>query len=728
MKRIINVSNRLPVKIGETITKSSGGLVSALDGVTDEFELVWIGWPGAQVAPDRQDHYRQLLADRFGYVPVFLSDEEASGYYGGLSNSSLWPLLHYMVNYAEFEDDWYDAYETVNRRFADVVDEVAGDDDLVWVHDYHLMLVPDLLRRRRRNYRIGFFLHTPFPSYEVFRCHPRRDALIEGLLGADLIGFHTFGYLRHFRSAVLRLLGLHSQPDRIFRETHTTYIGTHPIGINARAFVEALDNPVVRDQIAELQKHYDGKRVVLSVERLDYTKGIPQKLLAIEKLLAEDPPRREDTVFIIVAIPSREEVQAYQDLQDEVNLEVSRINGRFATIENMPVHFIHHGVRFEELTALYALADVAMVTPVMDGMNLVAKEYVACQREGRGMLILSEFAGAAQELFNAILVNPYDVSGMADAVRKALMLDAGTKKALTEPMRRRVIEHDAVYWARHFLGELESTGAAGGREETRPIPPWVSRAIGDTRKRKAFFLDYDGTLRTFVAKPADAVPTGRIRTLLAALQDRRDIDTVILSGRDREFLDEHLGGYGITLVAEHGHAIRRPGRPWELTVPTASNRWMADILPILEMYADSTPGCQVEVKQSALVWHYRRADPEFGLWKATELIGHLDEVAANLPVRVTHGHKIVEVSSQQTTKGAALELLVGEIAYDLILAVGDDRTDESMFLVVDDRLVSVKIGPGPTAADFRAASPEAFLALMETWLGIRTEGAALTEA
>ncbi|MFW6154264.1 MAG: bifunctional alpha,alpha-trehalose-phosphate synthase (UDP-forming)/trehalose-phosphatase, partial [Planctomycetota bacterium] len=635
--------------------------------------------------------------------------------------------LHYMVNYAEFEDEWYDAYEAVNRRFADVIDEVAGEDDLVWVHDYHLMLVPGLLRRRRGGYRIGFFLHTPFPSYEVFRCHPRRDALIEGLLGADLIGFHTFGYLRHFRSAVLRLLGLHSQPDRIFRETHTTYIGTHPIGINARAFDEALDSEAVRTQMEELQEHYADKRIVLSVERLDYTKGIPEKLLAIEKLLAEDPPRREDTVFILIAIPSREDVRAYQDLQDEVNLEVTRINGQFATIENMPVHFIHHGVRFEELTALYAMADVAMVTPLIDGMNLVAKEYVACQREGRGMLILSEFAGAAQELFNAVLVNPYDVNGMTDAIRKALMLDAGTKKALTEPMRRRVIEHDAVYWARHFIEELEATGGEPRHEEIRPIPPWVAQAVGDRGRRKAFFLDYDGTLRDFVDKPAEAVPTPRLRTLLASLSERRDIDIFILSGRDRDFLDNHLGGWGFTLVAEHGYSLRRPGGAWELAAPKAANGWKDEILPILEMYADSTPGCHVEVKQSSLVWHYRQADPEFGLWKATELIGHLDEVAANLPVRVTHGHKIVEVSSQQTTKGAALERLTGEIAYDLILAVGDDQTDETMFLVVDDRLVSIKIGSGPTAAHYRLASPGAFMTLLQGWLGI-AEIDAITQA
>lgn len=436
---LINVSNRLPVTVGEKITKSSGGLVAALEGLSaDEFDLKWIGWPGGVIAdPKRRAEVERALIDEQRCTPVFLSEEEVAGHYQGFSNSSLWPLLHYMPNYMRYDPGWWDSYRDVNQRFADKVLEVAQPGDLVWVHDYQLMLMPQILSERMPELRIGFFLHTPFPSYETFRCHPKRTELVAGMLGADLIGFHTFGYMRHFRSTVLRLLGLESEMMHIRNENgHTSAMGVFPIGINARKFDETLDTPEFAQRHDEFMRANAGKRVVLSVERMDYTKGILHRLDAIEQFLSQlDDAKRDAIKFIFVSVPSREEVEEYKELREETESRVGRINGKCATLNGSPIRFIHGSVNFTDLCALYATADIGMVTPLIDGMNLVAKEYIACQREHNGVLILSEFAGAAEELSNAVLVNPYDARAVAEKLTEALEMSDEEKRACNQPMR-----------------------------------------------------------------------------------------------------------------------------------------------------------------------------------------------------------------------------------------------------------------------------------------------------
>src|SRR5688572_7944932 len=455
--RLINVSNRLPVTVDESeIRKSSGGLVAALEGVSaNNYALKWIGWPGTDIADEhRRADVTRVLESEHGCTPVFLSADEQSGFYEGFSNSSIWPLLHYMPSKFRYQGEWWDAYAAVNRRFADTVLSMAREGDLLWVHDYQLMLLPALLKRAMPSLKIGFFLHTPFPSYEIFRCHPHRVELIDGLLGADLVGFHTFGYLRHFRSSVLRLLGVESELTRIRREGHTTRMGVYPIGINGRKFEQSLDDPAHADRVARFRRTFDDKRIVLSVERLDYTKGIPHRLDAIDLFLDSHPDARDRTKFIFVSVPSRENVAEYQSLLAEVEGRIGRLNGKYATLLNSPIHFIHGSVEFEDLVALYALADVGVVTPLIDGMNLVAKEYVAAQRDEPGALVLSEFAGAAEELFNALIVNPYDVPAVAGCIAEALEMSPEEKSRRMAPMRERVMTHDARLWARSFIDDL----------------------------------------------------------------------------------------------------------------------------------------------------------------------------------------------------------------------------------------------------------------------------------
>jgi len=447
MPNIINISNRLPVTVGEKITKSSGGLVSALEGVAPEggeLKLKWIGWPGAAVdLPSERQWIEHLLQQDYGYFPVFLSAEQVEAHYTGFSNASLWPLLHYMPTNFRYEPAWWQEYERVNRLFRDAALFVAMENDLVWVHDYHLMLLPAMLKERMPSLKIGFFLHTPFPSYEVFRCHPNRDELIRGMMGADLLGFHTFGYMRHFRSAVLRLLGIESEMTRIRFEGHTATIGVYPIGINAPKFEEQLARREHLQKMATIAPEDRDKQLVLSVERMDYTKGILNRLDAIETFL-ESCKDRDSVKFLFVGVPSREDVKEY-----------------------------------------------------------------------------------------------------------------------------------------------------------------------------------------------------------------------------------------------------------------------------LKQFEDQTPGSFVEEKRTSLVWHYRKSDPEFGEYKARLLAGELGTLAANEPIVVRHGKKIVEVASVQNNKGAAVRSFVEVGNFDLVVVAGDDTTDESMFKLALANLISIKIGPGETAAKIRLPSPARFRRLLE---------------
>ena len=718
---IINVSNRLPVTVGEEIRKSSGGLVTALEGVSHDGQaLKWVGWPGAAIEPDRQEALAGKLRDEFGYEPVFMSADEVEAFYEGFSNSSIWPLLHYMPTNFRYESNWWEAYQQVNQRFADAVLAIAKDGDRVWVHDYQLMLLPRLLRKSNRQIKIGFFLHTPFPSYEIFRIHPRRSELLEGLLGADLVGFHTFGYLRHFRSSVLRLLGIESEIVRIRQSSHTTVLGVYPIGINVARFEQALDSPEFRDALTRFRETYREKCLVLSVERLDYTKGILRRLDAIDLFLASHA-NRDEMKFVFVSVPSREGIEEYQALREEVEGRVGRINGKYATLNNSPIHFIHGSVEFVDLCAMYALADATLVTPLIDGMNLVAKESVAAQRDHAGVLILSEFAGAAEELANATLVNPFDAQAVADALEAALQTPPEERQRRMAPMRQRVMRLDAAHWAKSFLDDL---AAAEPGPETVSSGPALLEArdrVGAalrSGKRVAFFLDYDGTLRELERSPETARPNRPLEELLERFTRVPNLHVTLISGRQQVDMQRWFGSSPFDLVAEHGAEVRRAGSDWEATDRNVSYAWKESVRKVLELYADSTPGSFVEEKRSGLVWHYRRADPDFGAWKANELVDELGVLLSNEPVQIRHGKKIVELSATQVSKGAAvLRLLEGQ-DYELVLCAGDDVTDESMFNLDAREMLTIKVGAGQTLAKLRVRDPAQFRDLLAQTLPV----------
>ncbi len=718
MKKVINVANRLPVTLGSPIRKSSGGLVAALEGITnEEFTLQSVGWPGTVVEDRDKAAVSKQLRDDFNCIPVYLNNDEIDGYYHGLSNSSLWPLLHYNRVYMHYSESDWQAYVAVNQKFADTVLDNVQDDDIVWIHDYHLMLLPQILRAARPALKVGFFLHTPFPSSEIIRCHPRRTELICGILGADLIGFHTSSYLRHFRSSALQLLGIESEMTTIAYRNHVASLGVFPIGINSGSFKRELAQKDYLQTLTEYRVNWKDKRIVLSVERLDYSKGLLRRLEAIETFLASSE-HAGDVVFIFIGVPTRGEVKEYQELREKIEREIGRLNGLYASVQHSPIHFIHQSIPFTALCALYSIADVALVTPLVDGMNLVAKEYIACQNHdpddyNPGVLILSEFAGAAQELVNAIIVNPYDKLEVANAIDQALIMPLEERQQRMNYMTSRVMQYDANHWASNFVGQLLE------HHEQLPQPKSMddneNRIIDALCKadRPALFLDYDGTLREFEDKPEQATPSENLKQLLKKLADL-PIDTYIISGRPASFLEKWLGEYPFSLIGEHGNCYRLPhSSQWQSINQNTDHSWKKPVLEIFKLYEGSTPGSAIEEKQSSIVWHYRQSEPVYAQWKANQLLHEMYDMLGNSPVEIHHGKRIIEVSSIHINKGRAMEFFINKNTYDCILCAGDDQTDEAMFRVEQPALMSIKVGDGDSQAQHRVADVPHFLSLLE---------------
>jgi trehalose 6-phosphate synthase len=446
------VANRLPVdRDGDSWRTSPGGLVSALGPVLRRNEGIWIGWAGAEL-----ESYERFEADGLSLLPIEISGHEVESYYEGMSNATLWPLYHDLVAKPEFHREWWDVYRAVNQRFAEAAAEQADRGAIVWVQDYQLQLVPAMLRKLRPDLRIGFFLHIPFPPTELFKQLPWRDHILRGLLGADLVGFQRPGGASNFARLVRLRLGHKTHRDRIVLDDGRTVAArAYPISIDFELLEELSESPEAEKRALEIREELaNPNTVLLGVDRLDYTKGILQRLRAFGELIEDGRVSVEDVVFVQVASPSRERVGQYQDLRDEVERWVGRINGDLGRIGRPPIHYLHSSYGRDEMAALFRAADVMVVTPYADGMNLVAKEYVASRTDNTGALVLSEFAGAADELKQAFLVNPYDINGVKESIVAAMHAPEREVKKRMRAMRKQVREHDITAWANKYLADL----------------------------------------------------------------------------------------------------------------------------------------------------------------------------------------------------------------------------------------------------------------------------------
>ena len=725
MRRPILVSNRLPVTIGvdattgeQTLSHSVGGLVTGLRPLHEGAGGLWVGYPGA----DPSDAIRRELDER-NLVPVDLDPQDYNDYYEGYSNDAIWPLFHYFTEFGSFVPEQFEAYKRVNRRFADVVCDVAEPGDAVWVHDYHLMLLPRMLRDRGLDVKIGFFLHIPFPADETFRILPQRVEILRGLLGADLIGMHTYDYTYNYLRSVRRILGIESQSGTVRTRGHNVRVEAHPLGIDTEEFREKAYSQGAERFLTQLKRTVGDRQVILGVDRLDYTKGLLLKLQAFERLLERSPRWAERVLFLQLAVPTRAGIHAYQDLKGEVERRVSEINGIHGSPLLSPINYLYQTVTQEELCALYRVADVCFVSPVRDGLNLVAKEYVVCRDDGGGTLVISEFAGAVSELGEALRVNPWDIEGTVNQLERALEMSLGERNERMMPMHSRVLQNDVHRWVRDFMSSLEGT------EEVRTdAPPMLTSTVlaetlaNDFRasENSLVMLDYDGSLREFSDRFEDATPTAEILGLLHRFGNQDDVKVFINSGRDHQTLGEWFDDCPIDLIAEHGAWMKEYGEDdWRL-LGVLDTSWKSDVVSILEDYVGRTPGSRIEEKETALAWHYRQTEETLGNWQALELVSLLENTLRGEPIQVLHGAKVVEVRQQGLTKARAYDLVIDKFGpFDFELATGDDRTDEDLFMHVGANVHTVKIGSGSSAARVAVASPRSLREMLTALLRLK---------
>jgi trehalose 6-phosphate synthase/phosphatase len=711
--RLIVVSNRLPVALVREGTewktkRTAGGLATAMDPILKRAAGLWIGWSGTE--EELPPASVELLRQEQSCIPVKLPADLLKKFYEGYANQALWPLFHSFAFKLQFDPESWEAYIEANRRFCSAVVEEFQPGDRIWVHDYHLMLLPSMLRASLPDAAIGFFLHIPFPGSDIFSILPRGEELLTGLLGADLISFHTHLHLQHFRMSLRRQLGLQSTVDSLEVPGRQVRLQALPIGIAPDDFLVYRDKPETQAHLDKLRAQYSGRKMIVAVDRLDYTKGLPHRLRTFRRMLSRNPELIGKVVLLQIAVPSRENLESYQELRSEVHELISNINGEYGTPDWVPVVYIHRGISKPELVAVYQFADVAWVAPLRDGMNLVAKEYVACCGDGSGVLVLSSFAGAAAEMAEALLINPFDEERTAFTVTDALAMSAEEQRDRMLALHERVLRNDVFVWGDRFLALLdEATKLRRERAPESPPALPIDQLIGAYRNasKRLLLLDYDGTLVPLAARPQEAAPDDELRTLLAQLTGDQVNCVVVISGRRAADLQRWLGQVpGLGLAPEHGARWRLPGSDtWEGR--SADPEWKNTVRPILQHFVDRTPGSFIEEKEFALVWHFRTIEAEFGDWLATELVAMLEGMLAETELRAYRGNKIVEVKPMWANKGALTTELVPEYPEPaFILGVGDDLTDEDMFAHLPENAWSVYVGGGLSKARYSVAGPD----------------------
>jgi trehalose 6-phosphate synthase/phosphatase len=684
-----------------------------LGALHEKLDSRWIGWPGdvSRFDGDQRAEIDRKLAE-LGTLPVYLTQTEIIRYYEGFSNGVLWPLFHYLTDIVEREAwrNWI-TYRDVNRRFAEAVAEHYQPGDLVWVHDYHLLLVPRMLRSLIPEARIGLFLHIPFPSSEVFRILPWREQILKGMLGADVIGFHAYSYLTHFSRALLHVLGEEIAGEQLRFENRDVRLGVFPMGIDAEAFGRLADSKEVKSELESIIETSQGMKLVVGVDRLDHTKGLGRRMLAFERLFEREPSLRKRVRLVQVVVPSRTKVRAYAQLRRELDEIVGRINGANGTVTSAPIHYLYRSISTRELVALYRAAAVMLVTPLRDGMNLVAKEFVASRTDEDGVLVLSEFAGAATELAEALHVNPYDLDRVALAIKEALTMPDDERRTRMRALRRRVRDYDVHRWADSFISQLNSPDSEPSRVAQDVSPPeQIARLSQCIRQspRLLLLLDYDGTLIPFASTPDLAAPDLDLKNLLRALAERAGTSVHVLSGRTRQTLDRWLGDLPISLHAEHGFWSRTDSSVGWVPLNEEPSEWKGTILPLLEQFTAATPGSLIEQKTAGLAWHYRMADLDFGQMHARELARRLDKEAFELPIDVICGDKVIEIRDQCVNKGLAASRVISGLTQEAtVLAMGDDRPDEDLFAAIGENSFAVHVGPRPSRAPYRVADTAA---------------------
>ncbi|MDX9873038.1 MAG: bifunctional alpha,alpha-trehalose-phosphate synthase (UDP-forming)/trehalose-phosphatase, partial [Clostridia bacterium] len=688
-------------------------------------DSLWVGRSGTvdtEISKEEKKTNQTDLQKNYQCLPVFLTRKEIDRYYNGFCNNTIWPLFHYFTSKTEYEAETWEAYQRVNEKFFRTVKTAIGENDIIWVHDYQLMLLPKMIKEHYPDTQVGFFLHIPFPSFEIFRLLIWRTEILQGLLGADLIGFHTYEYVRHFLSSTRHLLGLENNMNRINYEDRYVQVDAFPMGIDYPFFSREHTDDSFQEEAREIIENTNGIKMILSIDRLDYTKGIPERLKAFSHFLTQYPEYREKVRFNLIVAPSRVEVDSYDELRREIKELVSQINGKFGTFSWMPVWFFFRSFSQESLIALYRHSDVLLVTPLRDGMNLVCKEYIAARTDYEGMVVISETIGAASELGEAVIVNPNDYDAIARGLKTALAMPRAEKIARNKLMHRRIRRYNVEFWAGKFLNTLqrivmESTQNIAQRSIEKDSH-LIENAYRNAQKR-VLFLDYDGTLVGFSAIPDQAKPDEELKGLLLRLIDDPKNTIVLISGRERHTLEEWFSDFNLSIIASHGLWLHHPGQEWLMTV-SLDNDWKEPIRHVLELYTDRIPGSLIEEKDYSLAWHYRQCNPDMIAVKLNEVRETLRSMIESQTLGLQEGDKVLEIKDNRVNKGFGASAFIQNQDYDFIFAVGDDYTDEDLFSALPPEAFTVKIGLGNTNAAYFLKSWQSMRLILKKFADIGT--------
>lgn len=708
MAKTIIVSNRLPIKIKKENNKmvympSEGGLATGLGSIYKQGENIWVGWPGLAVNKSKEKVEIDGRLKEENMRPVFLSAQEIEDFYEGFSNETLWPNFHYFNQYTVYNETLWKAYQKVNKKFANAIESELEDGDTLWIHDYQLLLLPKMIREIRENTSIGFFLHIPFPSYESFRLLPWRRELLNGMMGADFLGFHTYDDMRHFLSSVNRLAGIGNTNGQINVGNRPILADALPMGIDYDKYASAASSPDTLDREVRYRTSLGEVKLILTIDRLDYSKGIPQRLKAFECFLDENPNFLEKVSLLMVVVPSRDKVPKYAQLKEEIDLLVGRVNGKFGRLNWTPIHYFYRSFPLNALSAFYRMAHVALVTPMRDGMNLVCKEYIASKLDQKGVLILSEMAGASKELSDAILINPNDIRQMVDALKEALTMPETEQKRRMKIMQDSIKRYNIHAWVNLFMERLAFIKKEQENLQTKPFDEKVAMKLKSgyrSAKKRIIFLDYDGTLVGFHPNPVQSKPDKELKSILSNLtSDPKNMITII-SGRGREDLAKWLKDHRLDIIAEHGVWYKKYHEDWAL-FQEMDTSWMEEFLNVLEMYVDRTPGSFVEKKDYSLVWHYRKVETGLGEVRTRELTSHLKYISSEKDIQIMEGNKVIEIKNSHVSKGHAAVEWLKQGKYDFYMACGDDRTDEDTFKAMPEGAFTIKVGSSSSSANYR---------------------------
>lgn len=693
----------------------AGGVGNAIASVYSAYDSIWFGGidvPSRYKVTDHKAIRRQLLSER-NLHPLFYAEDAVQRDADAFCTHVLWPLFHYRPDDCVFRDDWWRAYKRFNRRYYDALRKHVRPNDTVWIHDYHLMLLPELLRAEFPDVTIGFFLHTPFPSFELFRLLPWRADLLRGVLGADLVGFHIYEYTRHFQSSVFRILGYESRLGSITTDSRLVHTDAFSLGVDYGAFMRLRKEAQVQKDVERLREQAGGLPVVLSIDRLDPSRGVDSKLRAIEHLLESHRRFRRKVVFFMRFFDGRRDADG-KAYREDIERRIAACNRTYGDAKWTPIVYELGQCPQSELVALYNIADVLLVSSLRDGMNLIGKEYVAARDADRGVVVLSEFAGGARELAEAILINPYDCNGCVDALISALTMPARRQVRTFARMKQRQQRNTALRWSVEFIEGLKDVKSKQERIHSRAFTgKTTAQLLADfhSAERRLLVLDYNGTLVPVPADGRTKPPSRRVLDILAMLAENKRNRVAIVTDNRQSLIDDWFKDDAVDLLACSNAAYRRDGA-WTVFQELSSD-WQEEARPILERYVVRTPGSYIDEKQYALIWHFENAVKELGDVRSRELMDDLKSFTGMENLQINEGDRLIEIKNAETYKASMLKAYMGDDDWGFFLAAGDDESNEAMYGVLPPSAYTIHIGAPLTGARYNMPRHEDLLSLLE---------------